>query len=175
MHAALLVILLMLIAGCVHQPKSTNDFERELAGHTLHFRANLTEAAAVPVYPDAGALRELLLNPDLLAIKIAFIPNETENEFYAVTGYELSYKLTAILRAKYDRAIPISAMVLEGEPETKASTAIIWMRGPSLASETAIRVKNNIIFVDGAVLTEVSKKYTDLDLAADKLLLVMLG
>ena len=52
---------------------------------------------------------------------------------------------------------------------------IILLLGPSHTNNTLVSVKDNLITLEGSNFTEIGRKYTDLDLAVDKMLLVILG
>jgi hypothetical protein len=166
----LTVFTLLFIAGCVQQPMEPN--KRTFAGKTITFRANLDEAAKVPIYPNETAMLRTLYDPAVNWIYIAYVPNDDENGFYAVTGYELTFKLAGAYKAMFGRMPAVRELELNATPEQPASDAlVIWMRGPAAgANQTDVTINGGIITVEGADVSEVNT-YTDLDLAADRLLL----
>lgn len=168
-----IIFTIILISGCAQK----NPYQAEFAGQTLNFRADLSEAAKTKVYPNEQALQNVLSNPNIEKIKIAFIPQQEENGVYGVVSYELAYKLTIINKHYYQQVLPIESlavnstndlMVTEGEP-------VILLLGPKTgAKQTAVSVFGSMIILEGKDFSEEQRSYTDLDLAADKLLLVLM-
>ncbi|MFH1473887.1 MAG: hypothetical protein ABIE55_03250 [Candidatus Aenigmatarchaeota archaeon] len=70
----------------------------DYAGDRRHFRADLNEANLTHVYPDEGAIKDVLLNPEVYKINIAYFHNETENPFFLADTFEIVNKLTIIYR-----------------------------------------------------------------------------
>ncbi len=166
------IILLMLVSGCTQLEPNKKYF-----GSTLfNFRADLNEAEKVPIYPDKATLLQTLNDPGLKILYIAYMPNDKENGFYTVAGYELTYKMVVGYRDMFGIKPTIRALELNttpGQPEPNA--IIIWMRGPAAgANQTAVTVNGGLVTVEGLDMTEVNRTYTDLDLAADRLLLAFL-
>ena len=176
-YSVLIIIILILISGCIQ--KQVNEKEREFAGETLHFRANLTEADLVPVYPDENYVKGLFFKPKLGKIQIAFIPKDGENGFYGVAGYELAYKLVKINQYYFQQTvIPVETLQLNSTGEinklTNEEGMNILMLGPSNAKETSVKVEGNLVILSGVDFSEVDRDYTDLDLAVDKFLLILM-
>ena len=171
---AVLVVFIILIAGCIAKPAEPN--KRMFGDTKLTFRADLDKAADVPIYPNEVTMLRTLYDPEVSWIYLAYVPNDTENGFYAVTGYELSFKLVAGYKAMFGRVPAVRDMVLNETPEQPArDELIIWMRGPGAgANQTAVTVDGGIITVEGTDLSEENRTYTDMDLAADRLLLSFL-
>lgn len=171
-QAALLVtvITIVIVSGCIGQ---LSPNKREFGGKTLTFRANLTAAAEVPIFPSEALLLQTLYDPRVSWVNIAYIPNDTENGFYAVTGYELAFKLAGAYKAMFSSQPTIRPLELNATPtQPPRDEVTIWMRGPAAgANQTAVTVDNGIIIVEGIDLSEINRTYTDLDLAADRLLL----
>ena len=167
------IISVIAISGCTAQSEPN---KRMFGDREFTFRANLTDAASVPIYPDEMTLLQTLYNPDVTWVYIAYIPNDTDNGFYTVSGYELSYKLVYGYKSLFGYTPAVRALPLNATPEQPGNdTVIIWMRAPSSgANETAVTVDGNIIMVDGADMSEETRTYTDLDKAADRLLLSFL-
>jgi len=166
-------------------------------GDVRHFRANLFEANKTPVYPNENAIKDVLLNPEVYKIYIAFIPNETENAFYAASSFEITNKLGIVYRHYYKGQIGIfkdkdgsSCLAFFDHNQSKCFKSFsinstddlvptpiepaILLLGPSHANQTSIIVNNNLIILQGRDFSEIDRKYTDLDLAVDKMLLVLM-
>ncbi len=174
------IVLALLVAGCVMQPPTgavTKPYEYDFAGTTFHFRGDLFEAEKVQVEPDEQALINALLDPNAQSISFYFIPNSSENGFYQVAAYELSYKLTIINQYYLGRTIPINTFQLENAdttiPNGPTQPAIAFL-GPSNAEKTSVRVNNNLVVLEGVDFSENNRRYTDLDLAVAKMLLVLM-
>jgi len=171
-----LMILIILISCCIGEP--SNPFQREFAGVKLNFRANLDEAEKVPVYPNETVLRNVLLNNYVEEIGIAYIPNETENSFYLASSYELAYKLTIINKYYFNKVKPIDSIPVNSSLEalfmSSIQKPIIMLVGPPKTNSTLVNVVGYFITVQGESFEENNRTYNDLDLATDKLLLVLM-
>jgi hypothetical protein len=174
----LLIIMLatVLIAGCIGEPY--NPYQREFGGVKLNFRANLDQAANVPVYPNETALRNAILNNGVQEIGVAYIPSDQENAFYLAASYELAYKLTIINRYYFNVTKPITSIPVNSTMDALAMATsqkpIIMLVGESKTNSTLVNVVGYFVTVQGASFEEVNRTYNDLDLATDKLLLVMM-
>jgi len=166
-------------------------------GDVRHFRANLFEAEKIPVYPNENAIKDVLLNPEVYKIYIAFFPNETENAFYLASSFEVTNKLGIVYRHYYKgqtgsfkdedgsscllffeneqikcfKSLPINST--DDLVPTKIEPVILLL-GPSYANQTAVTVDSNLIILEGKDFSEINRKYTDLDLSVDKMLLVLM-
>ncbi|MEM5778284.1 MAG: hypothetical protein QXD43_00395 [Candidatus Aenigmatarchaeota archaeon] len=174
-----LTILIVLTAGCIEKPLTS--YQKKFAGLTLNFRANLTEAEKVLVEPDENALRNVLLNYNAEEFGIAYIPNETENAYYLAASYELAYKLTIINkyyfnRVKFIDSIPVNN-ITEAFLIAKEEKPIILLLGESQTNLTAVKVfpTGYVVIAYGGNFSEIDRKYNDLDLAVDKILLVLMS
>jgi hypothetical protein len=186
MRKGLIAILLVLVlaSACIGQAKA-NPYQLTFGGAMLTFRANLEQAAKTPV-DDANSVRALLLDPNIEEVHLAYIPNQsaaprggTITGFYLVDGYELAYKLTAIYSTYFGGAVNIITLPLNSTGEalaaaTKERPVIIMEAG---RNPTEVRIDGNysIVYVRGADMSQNGRDYTDLDLAVDKLLLVLMG
>lgn len=166
------LIAIVLLSGCVGKPKTQLDF----AGQTLNFRADLDEARNIVVYPNETMLRDILLGPHTVATYIAYYPNDAENSYYLAAAYELAYKLTIINKYYWGSPIRIETLALNSSDELFATEEepVILLLGPSKTNETSIKIDNYLITASGKDFSEVDRTYTDLDLAADKILLVLM-
>ena len=61
------------------------------------------------------------------------------------------------------------------EISPNAQEPVILLLGPSRANKTAVTVDNYLITVEGKSFQETNRTYTDLDLAVDKLILVLMN
>ena len=173
-------------------------YERYYAGDVRHFRGNLIEAAKVPVYPNELSLVNVLLGSDAFKIQIAFFPNDTENSYYFASSFEITNKISIIFRSIIDtdvstfqssdgssclsfssgayvrcfKSVPINST---DEISPNVQEPVILLLGPSRANKTAVTVDNYLITVEGKSFQETNRTYTDLDLAVDKLILVLMN
>jgi hypothetical protein len=174
----LLILLIIFISGCT---ETYNPFQKEFAGIKLNFRANLDEARNVPVYPNETELRDVLLNNNLDEIKIAYIPygnQSIENSFYLADSFELAYKLTIINKYYFNntkniKSVPVGS-ISEAFSLSSTNEPVIMLVGPPNSDSTMINITSYFIEVQGKSFEEVNRTYTDLDLATDKLLLVLM-
>ena len=178
MKKAFILIAIVLISACVSSSnfKQTASHEGIYYDRYLQFRADLNEARNIPVFPNEIALQKALANPWTRRIVIAFIDNPEENAFYAVTAFELTFTLKAYYNDTEYRDIKAFnvSSIEEARNLADKTVPVIMMVGPSLANKTAVTVDGFFVLSEGKDFSEVNRIYTDLDLAAAKLLLVML-
>jgi len=173
----ILIFAVILVAGCTNGNFQQMDpHTAKFAGVTLHFRADLYEADKVEVYPDEQTLRDVLLNPNIKTVWLAYIPNESENSFYLAASYELAYKLTIIYKGYWETTKPIDSIYVNSIEEITAleTDPFILLLGPSSSNETKIEIDGYLIKCYGKDFSEIDRTYTDLDLCVDKLLLVLM-
>lgn len=167
------------------------------AGDTRHFRANLFEANKTAVYPNEDAIKNVLLNPNVYKIDIAYIPNETENANYLASSFEITNKLGLVYRNYFNEQPSVfkdedgsTCMLFYQEKQTRCFKSlpinltseavstdvepIILLLGPSMANQTGVTVKNSLIVLEGKDFSQTNRNYNDLDLAVDKMLLVLM-
>ncbi|NOZ81549.1 MAG: hypothetical protein GXO63_00110 [Candidatus Micrarchaeota archaeon] len=197
MRIAAVLVLAILVSGCVGNELGSKQMM--FAGEIRNFRADLTKAREVPVYPNESAIREMFLDPKVKVIKISFIPGEY-NAFYAVTGFELSNKLTVFYRYHFqqgefyivddlkrnltpclffagtEKLICIVTVPVNSTDEINNSDEeiTIFMKTPPHADGTYVKLENRTVVLSGKDMSEVDRDYTDLDLAADRFLLALL-
>jgi hypothetical protein len=171
------IVAVVLVSGCIGE--TLTPYQRNFAGVKLTFRGNLDEAVKVPVYPNRTFLKDTLVNNNVQGIGIAYIPKDGENGFYAVTSYELTYKLTIINKYYFNESKPIRSIPVNSSIEAFSMASpqmpIIMLIGPENTNETMVNVAGSFITVQAKSFEEVNVSYTDLDLAADKLLLVLMS
>jgi hypothetical protein len=69
------------------------------------------------------------------------------------------------------RSIPVNST---DELNSNPMEPVILLLGPSHADQTAVSIYDFLITLEGESFEEVDRKYTDLDLAVDKMLLVLM-
>lgn len=174
LFTALALLAVTMLSGCA-QTQKLNSNQLDFAGVTLNFRSNLSEAAKVPLYPSDIAIRDLLINSNVQRIGIAFIPNDSENSYYAVDSFEIAYKLTVLNKYYFNTtkvidSLPVNS-TFEAVLDASSSEPVIMLLGPSHANSTSVYMSGNLIAVQGSSLGEVNTNYTDLDLSTDRMLL----
>jgi len=169
----LALILVILSSACINNPT-----QKYYAGDVRNFRADLIIAERTPVYPNEDALTKLLLREDIVRIWIGYYPEEGRDAYYAAASFELANKLVIINRAhflSYPR-IELAPINTSADIDRFRAPAepLILLLGEGKANKTAVTVGDNIVYVEGESFKEVGRTYTDLDLAVDKLLLVLM-
>jgi hypothetical protein len=169
-----ILLLVFFVAACI-----SNPYQRNYNGFTFNFRADLNEAEKVAVYPSEQAVKDLLLSRTVNKIALAYIDNADENGYYAVDGFEFSYKMTIINRVLFGGPKDIEVYNVSSMAEAKNLSdkivPVVMFLGPSLANKTAITVDGSTILVEGKELYVGDRTYTDLDLATDKLILILMS
>lgn len=181
----------------INQGPFKDAYSLYYAGDTRHFRANLFEANKTVVYPYEDAIKNVLLNPNVYKIDIAYIPNETENANYLASSFEITNKLGLVYRNYFDEQPSVfkdddgsSCMLFFQEKKTKCFKSLpinstdeliptdvepaILLLGPSRTNQTGVTVKGNLITLEGKDFSQVNRNYNDLDLVVDKMLLVLM-
>lgn len=176
-----------------------NPYQMVFGNETRNFRANLFEAEKVPVYPDSNTLRNVFLGGNVSKISIYYIDG-TENGFYGTSAMEFTLKMGLIY--KYYRgnegysfgegnrgnclyfyasenSVCFDIEALESADnissiKSSPSSIAVLLLGPPFSSRTDVRADNYTVTVEGKSFDETSRKYTDLDLAVDKLLLELM-
>lgn len=192
--ALVVIFIFIAMAGCTTQEKHAFIFK----GVELHFRGDLNKAAKIPVYPDESLIPEMVLSEKIEKITIA-IPNVTKAGYYAVAGYEIAYKLTFIYNSIYspfsnpevseeknytclyykdfEKKICIGRIIFNKYENLKGESneTVIILLGEGLANATEITLKpeKHVILIKGKSFSQENRKYTDLDLAVDRFLLVL--
>lgn len=202
LKAAAIIIILAAVAGSLfyfsQKPQnSLSSYQLSFANETLNFRANLEKAAAVPAIPDDVSVRNAILSGNVSRISLSYVPDEKYNGFYAVDGFEITYKLLIIFKHYYgingyvyagengencmffeetSRTICISHAPVSSESDiiSSSSEPVIFM---SASNETSVSLKNNTIYLKGTpeYVQNSGNKYTGLDMATDKFLMALMG
>ncbi len=192
----ILLVASVLLSGCIVQEKHKPN-ELVFKDTLLHFRSDLRQAQKIEVFPSEQELANMLLSEKVNGIVIA-LPNVSKAGYYGVAAYELAYKLTFIYNSMYapftsprvytknnftclyypdfDKNICIGKKIYSSREELKGneSLVVIALLGEGLANETRLvaNLERGVVFVKGKSFSA-KNGYTDLDLAVDKLLLVL--
>lgn len=187
------ILVLVKISGFLNSP-----YEMFYEGDVRNFRANLIEADKVPVYPDESAIKNVILNPEVYKIYIAYFPNDTENPYYLASTFEIVNKLGMVYRhvfkndtvGTYKDSDGSSCLVFYSNRKTKCFKSFpinstdelvptdieptILLFGSEDANRTTVMVNNYLITIEGRASAKKDELYSDLDLATDKMLLVLM-
>ena len=160
---ALFVAVVVLLYWFNSSNQAQTVYVYKYKGELLYFRANLTEALKVPVYPNERAIFDAVMNESVKRINITFV-NSTDNSLVAVNGFEVSSKLSAIFYlngiSKKIKGVEVENYSLKGTEDT----LIIALIPPALANKTEVRLEDHVIFISG-------KTAKEFDLATIKFLL----
>jgi hypothetical protein len=130
-------------------------------GNILSFRVDLREANTIPIY-NKESIEDLIWNEKLKKLAIAFL-NTSDMGIVAVEAFEITNKLT-IAYLRNGTTITTSDIVeippnyiklkviplnFSEELDTEAFDTIIFLIPPSQANETSVRVKDNVIYIQG--------------------------
>jgi uncharacterized membrane-anchored protein YitT (DUF2179 family) len=141
-------------------------------GQQLDFRADLRAADKISVYPSEEELYSELTNSLVENITIAFKPaDEEENPYYILQILEIVPKLSfAYSRLGLWPNFNNDPIAIESYENLTSTTSnlIIALVHPVYSNETAIRIKDNVIYLK-------AKSHEDFDLVTVKLLMVALG
>ena len=196
------LMAVVLISACLGAPEV---YKIKFAGLDVNFRADLNNAEKVSLEPGAEAVRQIMFENPVSIVRIAFAPNDDFNGFYRVAGFELATKtilaykqfiftdksfsqqegdVSCVIFEKSfsggvaaQRKICFETVSLNSTEEAFAmanETAPILLMEAG-ANETKVLVDRNVVRMTGKDMTESGRKYTDLDLAVDKFLLVLLN
>ena len=197
--AVVFAMIFLISVNIIHinQGPFKDAYSLYYAGDTRHFRANLFEANKTIVYPNEDAIKNVLLNPNVHKISIAYIPNDTENANYLASSFEITNKLGLVYRSYFTEQPSVfkdddgsSCMLFFQEKQTRCFKSLpinstdelvptdvepaILLLGPSRASQTGVTIKENLITLEGKDFSQTNRNYNDLDLAVDKMLLVLM-
>jgi hypothetical protein len=195
----LVVAAIILIVNNADIIKIVSDpYSLVYEGETRHFRSNLIEANKTAVYPDELSVMNVLLGTDVYKIQIAFVPNATENAYYFADTFEITSKMGLVYRNYFEgnvttfkdadnstcllwyeqrqtrcfKSVPVNST---SELVPTSVEPVIFLAGPSQANETGVSVNNSLITLSGASFNESYRNYNDLDLATDKMLLILMA
>ena len=137
-------------------------------GTELAFRGDLRSAQNISVYPNETAVFGAVWNPYRQHVTIAFI-NSTYNNITAVGATEITLKLkTAYL--KFDWDVGFTGREVNSYDNLKGDDfdLVIALIPPSVANQTGVEVKNNVIYIQG-------KTFEDFDKATLKFIMAALN
>jgi hypothetical protein len=169
-----LLILLVFIAIIAAAVVAVYIYEKHYApitrynykGSTFVFRTDLRKANKLTVQPNETSITDLLWVPDISKITIVY-KNSTDVNLVTLEAIEITYKLKlGYVMANFP--VEIDAQEVQSFDSLPTDRPFIAIVPPSLADETAIKLQDNVIFVEG-------KNLKELDLATVKFLIVALG
>ena len=174
--ALLTLILIVSTSACI-----SNPFQKEFDGVKYTFRSDLNEANKISVYPSENTLSDFLLRTDYSIVKFVFVSNESLNGYYATDFGELTlgFKVLRDHKNYFFNVENITTIMLNSSEEISG----VLDENPTIlliadSNQTAVNVDifNNLITIEGRDMRqlEINRKYTDLDLATDKLLLTLM-
>lgn len=196
----LIAALVLLIYYFPLFSQQKNPYQMEFAGEIRNFRANLNEAEKVQIYPSSDALKNIFFGNDVRQINIYYI-DTAENGFYEAPAFEFVLKMGIIYKSRrgnegysfgegnrenclffyanntsicFEKEVLKNAADVSGIKSSADNPAIILL-GPPFSNKTAVTINNFTVMLEGKSLDETNRKYTDLDLATDKLLMVLMG
>lgn len=170
---SILIIVVALAYVYIPRPIYTYDYN----GIPLSFRADLREAAKVPIYPSEGFIYYELRGGLAKNITLVFIPVEGENAIYSASGFEISYKLGLLFKL-LGRNITIDTKNVTSYENLpgKIQHPIIALVHPKFSNETSVRLdRGHVIYISGLPGSDPINPYRNFDLAAVKFLMVILG
>ena len=198
----ILVVIVLSVIFILNNASSSDSIFKDpytlfYGGDSRHFRANLFEANKTPIYPNESSIKDVLLSPEVYKVYIAFIPNEKENSYYLADSFEITNKLSLVYRyyitgqtnttrdtdgsscllfLEKGKAICFKSYPINSTSELVPTPVepVILLLGPSNSNQTAVTVKNNEIILEGKDFSQTDRNYNDLDLAVDKMLLVLM-
>ena len=196
------LVAIIFISACLGTPE---NYKIKFAGVDVNFRADLNKAEKVLLEPGTGAVKETMFTNPVNLVRVAFVPDDANNGFYSVAGFEIQYKTVLAykqfiftdkaisqseggLQCVYFEKLLVGAMgtqrricfetvILNSTDEAIAmaneTAPMILMEAG--ADETKVSINGNLIRIMGKDMSQTNRKYTDLDLAADKFLLVLMN
>lgn len=196
-------IVIIALAGIVYlissfAPQSA-QYQMNFGNETRNFRANLVEAEKVPVYPDSESIRNVFLGSNVSNITVYYIEGR-ENGVYGSSAFEFTIKMGVIYKYyrgnegyvfgegdrenclyfyRSDSSVCFNIQALKSAGDissiksSQSSPALVLL-GPPFSGKTAVTISNSTVTAEGRSFDETDRKYTDLDLAVDKLLLELM-
>ena len=174
------LLAIVLISGCVENNNGTYD--ARYINTDLPFLSNLDIAQNISVYPDEDTLRHVLFGYQVVGLQFAYYDKNEEAPLYMKSLMSFTSKYTKMNfdRWHYDISKQITAVMLNSTEDllnaTEENPAILLL-GPDFGEETHIDVQGSIVMVYGKDLTLRDgkyAKYSDFDLALDKIILVLM-
>lgn len=157
-------IIMILIYFYISKPIYTVEYQGTLIG----FRANLKEAARIKVYPNDTILHSTIANPSIRNITIVFKDAGAKNGYYILEEFEIINKLFFLYKIM-EISPKFEGLEIQDYENLTATeeNPIIALIHPIYSNETSIKVKNNVIYLQGTDLK-------NFDLATIKFLMVAL-
>jgi len=169
--ASVLVIVVYLAYIFIPRPVYSYNY----FGIPLNFRADLREAAKVPVYPNDALVYYELRGGLTENITIVFVPVEGDNAIYSANGFEITYK-TGLLFKLLEENVTFDAKNVTNYAHLpgKIKHPIIALVHPKYANETAVRLDGHVIYISGLPTNDISNPYRNFDLAVVRFLMAIL-
>ncbi|MBI4010158.1 MAG: hypothetical protein HY361_03145 [Candidatus Aenigmarchaeota archaeon] len=170
---AVAVLIIIAYFADIYIPKPIYSYDYH--GIPLNFRADLREAAKVPIYPNDVIPYYELRGGLAKNITIVFQPVDGDNGIYSANGFEVSYKL-GLLFNLLGRNVTIDAREIASYQHLpgKIQHPIIALVHPKFANETSVRLDGHVIFISGLPSNDVSNPYRNFDLATVRFLMDIL-
>ena len=173
------LLAIVLVSGCV---EDNGTYDARYINTDLTFLSNLDIAQNVSVSPDEDTLRRVLFGYQVIGLQIVYYDNDKEAALYMKSLMSFASKYTKMNfdRWNYDMSQEITAVMLNSTndlPNATAENPAILLMGPGFGEETHVDVQGNIVMVYGKDLTLRDgkyAKYSDFDLALDKIILVLM-
>jgi len=151
--AIVVLSALVLIYWFRSSPTSHIVYVYNYKGQLIYFRANLTEAFNVPVYPSEKALFDAVMNERVKRINIVFV-NSSDNSLVAVNGFEVSSKLSLVFylnnMTKKIKGLEVASYNVTGTEDT----LVVALIPPALANKTEVWLEDHAIFISGKTSKE---------------------
>lgn len=164
---SLALIISLIIFYNFYSPKPIKSWR--IGNFVFVFRADLREANKIPVYPSKDAVYLKLINPIVKNVTIAFKDAGEENYYYSLETYEIVYKLSLFYKIK-GMEVNFDSMQVDSYENLpgKFQNPIIALVHPKFSNETAIRIEDHVIYIQG-------KTAEEFDLATVKFLVSAMG
>lgn len=168
----LLLISLVLISSILfyymYVPKPILSWD--FLGNKVYFRANLREAAKVPVYPNEWHVYNEIVHTLVDNVTFVFKPtDEKGNPYYILEEMEIIQKLKLVYNElKINPGFNGHPVESYENLPGKIQNPIIALVHPDFSNETAVIVKDHVIYIKG-------KTNRDFDLATIKFLMIAMS
>ncbi len=175
------LILITVSASMCLEKEVSGTYEYNYYGTEMKFASNLEEAQNITVLPDDATLRNTIFSYDVATLQIGVYQNDTEAPYTikSLVGFSSKYAKMSLTRWDYDMTGKVNTIILNDTSQVINATAeepAILIMGPAFGQDTKIVVEDNVVKVYAKDLTAKQGKYVtynDLDLALDKIILVL--
>ncbi len=159
---AVIVLSIGIIAYKFSGPKPVTSYN--YYGIPMNFRADLRQADNVSVYPDDLTIYNTIWNEKNENLTIVFV-NSSDNSLVIIEAFEITFKLKLAF-GLFNFPVNITGMEIGSYSNisTDENHPIIALIPPSLANDTVVGLKDNVVFIEG-------KTKQEFDLATVKFLM----